>query len=273
MWCLVLTSGACGGYDSDAPKSQDFQKNEIPEKSTITKGDEFGGFWLRTPTQPILETDPKVADELLALLDVEVTSYFEQMESLTYSSHAEKLADMVHIDQTIRNMSVRNSTVFSHFSKNIERQFYTQNRLRVFDRVDQNNTNTLKFMLVDRTWFRDDKDGEGAARLAWLIVQHADHDVEFQSQVLKKMESELGSPGVTKSLYAYLHDRVSVRPGTYDEKANRTQRYGTQGRCNFEKGVWEPLPLEDVDRVDRWRAQMELEHLDDYRMRFNCKKV
>jgi hypothetical protein len=84
--------------------------------------------------------------------------------------------------------------------------------------------------------------GDEAARAAWLLVQHADHDPAFQRRVLALMEPLVEAGEVRVSHYAYLWDR------THDP-----QRYGTQGGC-VAQGVWKPRRIEMPDEVDVRRA-------------------
>lgn len=57
--------------------------------------------------------------------------------------------------------------------------------------------------------------------MAWLLIQHADSDVEFQQYCLELMEREVESGGVAKSDVAFLTDRILVNKG-------KPQLYGTQ---------------------------------------------
>lgn len=122
-------------------------------------------------------------------------------------------------------------------------------------------------MLDGRGWFRDDKDGQGAANDAWLIAQHADRNPDFQEKALKLIEAELEAPGVSKSNYAYLYDRVQMRFMNGDNLEKRLQRYGTQGRCTG-PGTWEPFPVEEPDRIDKVRAEVGLGTIEAYKSRF-----
>jgi hypothetical protein len=58
----------------------------------------------------------------------------------------------------------------------------------------------------------------------------------------------------------WLVDRVAVNAG-------RPQTYGTQGRCQG-RGNLELRPVVDRDGLDRRRAEMGLESVADYTVRF-----
>ena len=140
-------------------------------------------------------------------------------------------------------------------------------------RVDEFNTAELENMLSGRGWFRDDLDGEGAAFRAWLIAQHADRNPDFQIRALDLIGDDLNAPGVSKSNYAYLYDRVQMRFKDGDDLTKRTQKYGTQGRCTG-PGTWEAFPMEAPDDIDKLRAEVGLGSLAEYKALFKdiCKE-
>lgn len=105
----------------------------------------------------------------------------------------------------------------------------------------------LKAELRDHGWYRIstyDADADGAA---WLIVQHARHDLAFQKEVLAMLEP-LWQSGETKGQnFAMLYDQTAYYEG-------RPGRFGVMGDCTA-PGVWTPAPLEDKDATDAWRAK------------------
>ena len=126
--------------------------------------------------------------------------------------------------------------------------------------VDRANTAWLK-ALFEQCGFPDkDKHGEKAQGNAWLLVQHADHDVAFQKytlSILEKMAAQRGEP--MRPSFAYLADRVAVAEG-------RPQLYGTQlmapaeQPCNFDFNT-----LDDREKVEARRAALGLPPLDIYK--------
>jgi len=201
----------------------------------------------------LLSFDPKTSEAFWAERDKEIDALLSYISTHDYDQPIAKLEHMTMIDQSLRkfwNMPPVNS----HFESQEEFENF---RVGVFERVgrvDDFNTAQLKLMLEGRGWFRDDLDGQGAGRAAWLIAQHADQDPEFQQVALKLIKAELGAPGVSKSNYAYLYDRVQMRFGDDNPPEDRIQRYGTQGRCTG-PGTWEPLPMEDPENIDARRER------------------
>ena len=112
--------------------------------------------------------------------------------------------------------------------------------------VDADNRRWLKARIAERGWFTISRDGEGADRAAWLLVQHADMDREFQRSTLGLLEGLAGKGESSRSGFAYLSDRVAG--GT-----NTPQRFGTQGACAG-PGDWRPLPIADEAGVDERRS-------------------
>lgn len=115
----------------------------------------------------------------------------------------------------------------------------------------------LKTEVARHGWFTPRHDGKAAADAAFIIAQHADHDVAFQKSVLAKLEKLLPSGDLDRSHYAYLWDRIATHE-------NRPQRYGTQskGCVAGQIAFW---PIEDPDHVDERRARFGMTALAEYR--------
>jgi len=63
--------------------------------------------------------------------------------------------------------------------------------------------------------------GEKGSSDFWLIVQHSDHNPEFQLEVLEKMKIEVDKGNADSRNYALLLDQVKLNTG-------HAQIYGTQ---------------------------------------------
>jgi hypothetical protein len=122
------------------------------------------------------------------------------------------------------------------------------------------NSDWLKGVLTRIGWFDISRYGAEASQAAWLIVQHSDHDPAWQEQVLAALGPRVARGDMQRSYYAYLVDRVAVNAG-------RPQTYGTQGRCQG-RGNLELRPVIDRDNLDRRRAEMGLDSIADYTIRF-----
>ena len=122
-------------------------------------------------------------------------------------------------------------------------------------KLDQENTNTLKKILSVYEWIRISQFGEEADNNAWLLVQHADHDPEFQNSVLSKLEQLQKTNETNRRNFAYLYDRVAKNSG-------KPQRYGTQIDIVDNNCVL--YDVEDKEKIDKFRASIELEPIEIY---------
>lgn len=122
--------------------------------------------------------------------------------------------------------------------------------------VDAEATRFMKELVGRQDWIDIDRFGARTSKQAWVLVQHADRDPEFQAEVLARMEPYLESGGVSGSDYAHLWDRVAVN-------TDRLQRYGTQPTWECKDGRLELQPLEDPETVDERRRAMGMGTVED----------
>jgi hypothetical protein len=138
-------------------------------------------------------------------------------------------------------------------------------------RVDRENTTRLKEIVAAYGWPTRDLVGDDAAHAAFLLVQHADHDPDFQADCLPLLQRAATRGEVKKLAVAYLTDRVRV-------KRHRPQLYGTQYHVRQDatgaaiaddRGELDYLlPIvEDVDGLDERRASMGLAPWSEYEAR------
>jgi len=219
---------------------------------------------LRDSETALLPTDPKTAEAFWAARDMEIEAGLHYLETTQFETPAEELFAMTRLDQSLRHLIAVFRADNTHFMSEAEADWAFQGEGKgdpagVFKRlihVDEGNTKRVQEMLEGREWFQDDLDGEGAGANGWLLVQHADRNPEFQVEVLEMMEAKLGAPGVSKTNFAYLYDRVAVAAG-------RPQRYGTQGIACVER-AYDPGPLEDADNIDILREDLGMQPLAEY---------
>ena len=123
--------------------------------------------------------------------------------------------------------------------------------------IDAESGAFIRQVLETFDWVDIERFGEAASNRAWLLVQHADTDVDFQAEALSRMEAYLETGGVSKSNYAYLWDRVAVNQG-------RLQRYGTQPVSDCVDGKLKLKPAEDPDNLDARRQAMGMGPVADH---------
>lgn len=114
------------------------------------------------------------------------------------------------------------------------------------DELDIKNTTRMKEIVAEIGWPTVSKVGKQIAHDSWLLVQHSDHDIDFQEQCLVLMKSAPTNE-VEKRDIAFLEDRIRVNQG-------RKQLYGTQFIQKDGKHI--PQPIEDEQAVDTRRAEM-----------------
>jgi hypothetical protein len=117
--------------------------------------------------------------------------------------------------------------------------------------ADRASTLRMKAVVAKHGWPGKKLVGEEGANAAWLLVQHADLDRDFQKLCLPLLEKAVAAGDAEPRHFAYLHDRVAVAE-------SRPQRFGTQ----YREG--KPAPIEDEARVDERRKQVGLGTMAEY---------
>jgi hypothetical protein len=122
--------------------------------------------------------------------------------------------------------------------------------------VNRRHTERLKEIIAAYGWPTIPLVGPRASRGAWLIAQHADHDLPLQLRALSLMEEAARAPGLVFAQdVAYLADRVRINSG-------RPQLYGTQLEVKGGKRV--PKTIESPESVDQRRLSVGLPPLAEY---------
>lgn len=119
--------------------------------------------------------------------------------------------------------------------------------------IDRRNTQRIKEIIKEIGFPFISIVGQEGAHNAWLLVQHADNDVNFQVKCLGLMkQAPVGEVAVVD--IAYLEDRIRINH-------KQPQLYGTQ--FTQEGGKHLPIPIEDEKMVNERRARMGMGTLDD----------
>ena len=131
-------------------------------------------------------------------------------------------------------------------------------------KIDRNNTKTLKKIIKKYGWPDIALVGKKASQGAWLIAQHADHDVKFQKYCLKLITERLKDRKIDPKNFAYLTDRVLVNSG-------KLQLYGTQFYLN-KKGQLVPRSIKNKKELSKRRKKFYLEPFTKYKARLMNKQ-
>jgi hypothetical protein len=164
---------------------------------------------------------------------------------------AAELGRMAAEDQSIRTPPA-NPTEFVRIMSVAERMEAA--------RIDVANSDRLRAIIAEHGWPGRALVGDEGAEAAWLIAQHADHQLDFQREALGLLERAVHCGDAPASHLAYLTDRVRMNEG-------RPQLFGTQVG-DITNGVASPWPIEDEEHVDQRRASAGLESLADYLKNF-----
>jgi len=140
-------------------------------------------------------------------------------------------------------------------SERINDKMYVDSMNVELEKLCIKNCNIVKAYYLDYSYPILSLNDEKTAKLFWLIVQHSDHDVDFQEKVLKTMKKELKNGNIIKRNYAYLYDRVMFNKG-------KKQFYGTQIDWSTGKSVL--YKIKKPSSKDIRRKEMELNTLNDY---------
>ena len=89
------------------------------------------------------------------------------------------------------------------------------------------------------------------------MVQHSDHNPDFQKEVLEKMKIEVDKGNAKPGNYGLLVDRVQLNTG-------KKQVFGTQVTYNMETGQAYPRDLEDSLHVNKRRKSIGLKPIEEY---------
>jgi hypothetical protein len=122
--------------------------------------------------------------------------------------------------------------------------------------VDSENTAWLRKKILAEGFPTPEQVGREGVNAAFLLVQHADADLEFQERVLPMIEAAYRRGTVDGQNLGLLTDRVLKAHG-------HKQRYGTQTTMKAGQIVIDPI--EDSANVDDRRAMLGLPPLKDYK--------
>jgi hypothetical protein len=123
--------------------------------------------------------------------------------------------------------------------------------------VDADNALRMREILDEFGWPGWSLVGEDGALAAWVLIQHADFNIDLQKRGLAMMRAAVESDDADPSDLAYLIDRVLVAEG-------KPQIYGTQLGVDEEGEITPRTPIEDEANVDARRAEVGLGTLEAY---------
>lgn len=139
---------------------------------------------------------------------------------------------------------------------------YDASSLAFLEGIHRRKSEALK-SIIERDGWPDAHSYDGHAEAAaFMIVQHADYDPDFQRLCHGLMLRSAARGEGKLGFLAFLTDRILCNAGLH-------QRFGTQIR-EVTNGCFVPKPMEDPDHVEELRQKAQLmESLADYYQRVN----
>lgn len=113
----------------------------------------------------------------------------------------------------------------------------------------------LKSIISQHEWPGNSLIGDDGVKKLWTLVQHCDHDVDFQELCLRHLQAAIRNQDSSSTYFAYLTDRTLRNRGV-------KQLYGTQLRIYNHQLV--PYPIADEISLDERRTEFGLEPFDEY---------
>ena len=168
----------------------------------------------------------------------------------------DELAKRVERDQALRTKMIAQMNATDHSGKvSKDNPIKLDSKLLMeLQAVDAENTRWMKEQIEAHGWLGASLVGPDGARNAWLLVQHADADPEFQQRCLDLM-NDMPDGEVDKADIAYLTDRVLSAAG-------KPQRFGTQVEVVDGRAVVNNV--EDEANLDKRRAELGLPPISEY---------
>ena len=189
-------------------------------------------------------------------LSVIAKSEAQQIDSLIVKEIKSELEHMYDSDQAQRSQISSLSKQLGSDSEEVRELWRKQSH------ADKRNVNRLHQVIEAHGWPKRSIYGKKASSAAFLIVQHA--DLEVQKKYLPLVEAAFEENELDGESLALLHDRILMREG-------KKQIYGSQLTQNRETGELELHPIEDEANVDKRRAHMGMISLSEYLKLFDLE--
>ncbi|MFH0939799.1 MAG: DUF6624 domain-containing protein [Planctomycetota bacterium] len=158
----------------------------------------------------------------------------------------QELLDMVAKDQEMRK------TIIGKYQPG---QSLSPTEIGLIMTLDTTNTARMKQIVGQYGWPGKTLVGEDGANAAWLLIQHADRDADFQKLCLKLLTQAVANDEASAKNLAYLVDRVRVNEG-------QPQVFGTQLQWKDNRFI--PNLIEDEANVNERRIKAGLTSLTEY---------
>jgi len=170
-----------------------------------------------------------------ALVDEKIAAF---EATLTYPEIRKELLAMREEDQKLRRAI-----------RTMENEEEKEKLWDQITEVDAKNTARMKTIIDEIGWPKISDVAKDGASAAWILVQHADRQPQFQAKCLPLLEKAFKDGEASGSNYAYLFDRVALKLGN-------KQRFGSQA-MSTDDGM-QFSPIEDEWLVNERRAKFNV---------------
>ena len=170
-------------------------------------------------------------------------------DSVLLSSIRSELEKTRIKDQTLRQIKKCIEENFGHESE--EYNYYWS----LIKEQDSLNELIVTRILDNYGWLSQNQIGYMANQSLWLVIQHA--PIETQEKYLELLKESVDKGGSEGWYLAFLEDRILMRN-------NKKQKYGSQLIQNKETGEYQLYPVEDPENLNKRRAKIGLEPIEDY---------
>ncbi|MEO5642231.1 MAG: DUF6624 domain-containing protein [Bacteroidia bacterium] len=123
------------------------------------------------------------------------------------------------------------------------------------ENFNRQNVETLDSIINASGWPKISEVGQLGSVTAFLIIQHS--TLQLQLKYLPVIKSLCEAEEASWQSYAYMYDRVQTG-------LERPQLYGSQLKFNPETKKYELFPIEDEKNVNKRRAELGMQPLEDY---------
>lgn len=124
-------------------------------------------------------------------------------------------------------------------------------------RIDSINQIKISKILDNRGWLGKDVIGSKGNLTLFLILQHADNNINMQLKYLPLLKKAVLNGKANPEHFAMFEDRIRINQG-------KKQIYGTQIGKDKKTGKYFVEPLEDPLNVDKRRKEVGLGNIADY---------
>lgn len=152
-------------------------------------------------------------------------------------------------DQTLRLVL---PMVEKKFGENSEQKNYIWS---LINSQDSANLVAVTEIIEKNGWIGANRVGYFANQAIWMVIQHA--PLEIQEKYLPYLEESVAKNESEGWYLAFLVDRILMRNG-------KKQTYGSQAKFDKETGKSYIYPISDVQNVNKRRAEIGLESIEEY---------